>query len=92
MTARRSATTSVPVLSWATIADMARPRPAHRPVSLSYSHWREDGLAKVRYPSRAEALSAAEERARESGVELGAYRCDYCNGWHMGRRSARQER
>ncbi|MGP8059862.1 MAG: hypothetical protein ACLP9C_09515 [Acidimicrobiales bacterium] len=70
---------------------MARRRPPHRPVSISASHWREDGLAKVRYVSRTEALSAAEERARASGVELGAYRCDFCGGWHMGRSSRRLE-
>jgi hypothetical protein len=71
---------------------MARERPAHRPVSISASHWRDDGRAKVRYDSRAEALWAADERAQEAGVELGAYRCDYCSGWHMGRRTGRQER
>jgi hypothetical protein len=69
---------------------MPRHRPAQRPLSVSASHWREDGVAKVRYGSRAEALSAAEERARESGVALSAYQCDFCGGWHMGRRSARQ--
>ena len=61
-------------------------------MSLSSSHWRGDGQPKVRFGSRAEALSAAEDRARESGVTLGTYRCDFCDGWHMGRRSGREER
>jgi hypothetical protein len=58
----------------------------HRPLAVDSSHWRADGVPKVRYDSRAEALSAATERGREAGVELGAYRCGYCDGWHMGRR------
>jgi len=61
-----------------------------RPISLSGSHWREDGRAKVRYPSKAEALSAAEERGRETAISLGVYACDFCGGWHMSRRSSRR--
>jgi hypothetical protein len=68
-----------------------RRRP-HIGLSVSSSHWREDGQAKVRYASRAEALSAAADRASESGLRLGAYRCDYCDGWHMGRQLPRTER
>ena len=64
-------------------------RPDHRPISISASHWRADGQAKVRYPNRAEALAAAGDRSAESGVDLGAYACDFCGGWHMGKRTGR---
>lgn len=68
---------------------MARRREPHRPLSLEASHWREDGRPKVRFRSQGEALGAADERGRESGAELGVYRCGFCGGWHMGRRSGR---
>jgi hypothetical protein len=71
---------------------VARRRPReHRPLSLSSSHWRADGAAKVRYPTEREALAAAAERGREAGMELGAYRCGFCHGWHMGRRDPRHD-
>ena len=65
---------------------MARRRDPHRELSLDSSHWRRDGRPKVRYPSQAEALSAAEERSGEAGGPLQVYRCPYCSDWHMGRR------
>jgi hypothetical protein len=68
---------------------MARRRGPHRPLTLDSTHWRQDGQPKVRFRSQAEALGAAEDRTRESGVELGVYQCGFCGGWHMGRRSGR---
>ncbi|MGH9047522.1 MAG: hypothetical protein ACRDVW_09455 [Acidimicrobiales bacterium] len=62
-------------------------RRAHRQLKLDSSHWRRDGRPKVRYPSRAEALFAADERRAESRVSLSVYECPYCKGWHMGSRS-----
>ena len=70
---------------------MARRSRPHRPLSVGSSHWRSDGQAKVRYGSRSEALSAAADRSSESGVELGAYQCAFCGGWHMGRRDRRDD-
>jgi hypothetical protein len=70
---------------------MARRRPAHRPLAIDSSHWRADGAPKTRYPSRADALAATQERREDSGVELGAYPCDYCDGWHMGKRGGRRD-
>lgn len=67
-------------------------RPPHRPLALDASHWRDDGHAKVRYPTRADALVAAEDRSRESGTPLGVYECAFCHGWHMGRRTGRSGR
>jgi hypothetical protein len=63
----------------------------HRPLSLSASHWRADGAPKVRFATEREAMAVAADRARESGIELGVYRCGFCHGWHMGRRSSRDE-
>ncbi|HLW45578.1 MAG TPA: hypothetical protein VKR78_05145 [Acidimicrobiales bacterium] len=62
---------------------------AHRPLALDASHWRDDGQPKVRYPTRADALVAADERSKESGTKLGVYECAFCRGWHMGRRAGR---
>ncbi len=43
----------------------------------------------MRFSTQGEALSAAEERSGEAGADLGVYRCEFCGGWHMGRRSGR---
>jgi hypothetical protein len=64
-----------------------RSRRAHRPLRLDSSHWRRDGAPKVRYDSRAEALSAADERSAEAESPLSVYHCPYCRGWHMGSRA-----
>ncbi len=70
---------------------MARRREkAHRPVSLSLTHWRADGRPKMAYPSQSEALVAADVRAKEAGVELNVYRCDFCGSWHMGGAAGRE--
>jgi len=58
-----------------------------RPLSLAGSHWRADGAAKSRFASKADALGAANQRWIEDKVELSVYRCEYCNGWHLGRSS-----
>jgi hypothetical protein len=63
----------------------------YRPLSVRSSHWRADGQPKVRYSTQRDALSAADERGEESGVELGAYQCDFCHGWHMGRLERRED-
>lgn len=63
----------------------------HRPLSIEGSHWRADGQPKVRYPTQSDAVSAADERGRESEVDLHVYLCDFCRGWHMGSRSRREE-
>jgi hypothetical protein len=69
---------------------MPRRRPPdHRPLSISGSHWRADGEAKVRFAAKADAQLAAAERSRVSGADLHVYRCDFCGGWHMGRGGGR---
>ena len=67
---------------------MARHRPTHRVLSLDSSHWRKDGQPKSRYETRADALSAAQDRSRESGTPLSVYECPFCGGWHMGSRAS----
>ena len=47
-------------------------------------HWRADGQPKSAYRSQGEALSVADERRSESGVDLDAYRCEICGSWHLG--------
>lgn len=69
---------------------MARRREPHRPLTVGSSHWRGDGSPKVRFATQAEALSVAEERGRESGADLVAYRCAFCAGWHLGGRGGRR--
>jgi hypothetical protein len=51
------------------------------------SHWREDGAPKTAYRDQSDALTAAQERRDESGVDLNVYRCDVCSAWHMGKPS-----
>ena len=52
-------------------------------------HWRADGAPKAAYVTQGEALSVADERRRETGVELSVYRCEVCAGWHMARDTGR---
>ncbi len=68
-----------------------RRRREHRPLAIDGSHWRADGRPKVRYASQADALHAADERAREADVQLQVYRCEFCGGWHMGSRNRRDD-
>jgi hypothetical protein len=64
-------------------------RGPQKELSLSGSHWRADGAAKTRYPSQREATSAAQLLWAQERVELSVYRCEFCQGWHMGRSSTR---
>ncbi|MGO9457790.1 MAG: hypothetical protein ACLP62_12220 [Acidimicrobiales bacterium] len=68
---------------------MARRREPHRPLTIDGSHWRADGQAKVRFSTKVDAQRAAAERSEEAGADLGVYSCDFCGGWHMGKRSGR---
>jgi hypothetical protein len=59
-----------------------------RPRNLG-AHWRADGAPKTAYRSQQEALSMADERRDDTGVDLNAYRCDVCRSWHLGRLGGR---
>jgi hypothetical protein len=54
------------------------------------SHWRADGTPKVAYRSQAEALSVADERRYDTGLELTVYQCDMCSSWHMANAEGRR--
>ena len=60
-----------------------------RPLSPG-SHWRADGAPKATYRTQQEALSVADERQLESGVDLNVYQCDLCHCWHMGSAAGRE--
>ncbi len=55
---------------------------AARPVRLP--HFRADGAPKTRYRSEADANRAAFTYRLDHGVDLVAYRCEFCGGWHLG--------
>jgi hypothetical protein len=55
------------------------------------AHWRADGTPKTAYRSEREAWSMADERRRETGVELAVYCCDFCSAWHLGNSRGRPE-
>ena len=73
----------------------AGPRPGrppdddHRPPGTG-THWRADGRPKAAYPTQRDALSVADERRYDTGVELVAYRCDTCSAWHLGNPAGRE--
>ena len=53
-----------------------------RPVRLP--HWRADGQPKTRFRTEQEANRAALASRLDHGVDLAAYACDTCGGWHLG--------
>jgi hypothetical protein len=48
------------------------------------AHWKADGTPKARYPDESEANRAAFQARLDHGVELNAYVCEFCGGWHLG--------
>ena len=63
-----------------------RSTPPSRPVGRVASHFTREGPAKTAYRTEAEAASAAQFAWTLNGVDLNAYRCDYCHQWHIGKR------
>ena len=50
------------------------------------SHVRaSDGQPKVFYPTKEKALKAADKMASKYSVHYSAYKCLFCEGWHVGR-------
>lgn len=49
------------------------------------SHYRDDGLPKVEYHSKAIAIRAAESMKKKRGVHFSNYKCMYCDGYHIGK-------
>jgi hypothetical protein len=44
---------------------------------------REICRSKVHYASKVEAKKAALKRTRDTGIEMNAYACPVCNGFHI---------
>jgi len=66
------------------VASRRRVRRREEPRRPRLSHWRADGQAKSRYRSEADANRAALQFRLEHGVDLWAYVCEFCGGWHLG--------
>ncbi len=63
-----------------------RPVQPDRALGRVASHFTSEGRAKNSYRTEAEARGAAQLAWTLSGVDLNAYRCDYCFQWHVGKR------
>lgn len=51
-----------------------------------YSHTaRGSGKQKISYPTKAVALKAAKAMSEKHGVHFSAYKCAWCDGWHVGK-------
>lgn len=49
------------------------------------SHMRHDGKAKQEYPTKRQALRAAESMQKKHGGHFGVYKCIFCDGFHIGK-------
>jgi hypothetical protein len=50
-------------------------------------------LSKLRYPTRLDAANAARTVPKRRGLRARAYRCEWCDFWHVGHASkGRRER
>lgn len=53
-----------------------------------YSHVRrKDGLKKVTYPTKDKANKAAEAMKKKHKTHFSVYKCLYCDGWHIGKKT-----
>ena len=68
------------------VAKRRNRREAPAKTTPSPGHVRRDGAPKNRYPTQQGAADAAHLRWVLDKVELDVYRCDVCDGWHMGKR------
>jgi hypothetical protein len=55
------------------------------PQRVRLSHWRADGQPKTRFNSEQDANRATLQYRLDHGVDLGAYMCEFCGGWHLGK-------
>lgn len=51
----------------------------------------KSGKPKVVYSSKSTALSAADSMQKRLGGTFSAYKCAFCDGYHVGRSRTRQE-
>ena len=47
--------------------------------------------SKIRYRNQSDARDAAKTAYRLRGTKLRAYRCEFCNGWHLTKQRAENE-
>jgi hypothetical protein len=66
------------------MASRRRARRVEQPHRPRLAHWRADGEAKTRYRSESEANRACLQARLDHGVDLNAYLCEFCGGWHLG--------
>ena len=66
------------------MASRRRARRMTEPRRTRLSHWRADGEPKTRFRSQADANRACLQARLDHGVDLGAYLCEFCDGWHLG--------
>jgi len=52
------------------------------------AHFKADGTPKRRYGTEREARDLAQLQWVEHQVDLDAYRCEMCDGWHLARLAA----
>jgi hypothetical protein len=48
------------------------------------SHFNENGVEKVKF-SKKSALKAAEQMGKKRNTHFSAYKCIYCDGYHIGK-------
>jgi hypothetical protein len=66
------------------MASRRRLRRRGAPRQVRLPHWRADGQPKTRYRSEHDANRAAFANRLDHGVDLAAYECEICGGWHLG--------
>jgi hypothetical protein len=66
------------------MASRRRLRRASSSRHVRLPHWRADGQPKTRFKSEEEANRAAFGARLDHGVDLVAYACEICGGWHLG--------
>jgi hypothetical protein len=66
------------------MASRRRVRRTSEPRRPRLSHWRADGEPKTRFRSEADANRACLAARLDHGVDLNAYLCEFCGGWHLG--------
>lgn len=61
-----------------------RARRNERPARPRLAHFKADGSPKTRFRDEGEANRAALQARLDHGVDLNAYPCEFCGGWHLG--------
>lgn len=46
-------------------------------------------MRKISHPTEARARKSAKEHRKKYGPKMNVYKCYYCNGWHLGRKTSK---